>query len=199
MQSDKKTARRAEIEAAAHKLFAHQGFDSTSMLAVAKAAKASNETMYRWYGDKTGLFESMVQANAAQVKTVLEDALTGDGGARAALDGLAPVLLGMLLSDAAIVLNRAAAGDPTGALGRVLAQRGREDVFPLIRRVLEQGVAEGVLLPPQEGDLGALFLHLLVGDMQVRRVIGTLQEPNAAEVQLHAQTAVAQFLRLCGP
>ena len=52
MRDDKKQQRRRQIEAAAYDLLVQYGYDGTSMLAVAKAAKASNETMYRWYGDK---------------------------------------------------------------------------------------------------------------------------------------------------
>lgn len=198
MRSDKKAARMAEIEAVAYGLFADHGFDSTSMLAVAKAAKASNETMYRWYGDKAGLFESMVRANAERVKEVLAQAVQDDLAAREALDALAPALLGMLLSDEAILLNRAAASDPTGGLGHLLAQGGREDVLPLIARVLQQGVDEGVLSAPKESAIETVFLHLLVGDRQVRRVIGTMAAPSADQVAEQARVGLALFMQVCG-
>ncbi|WP_237352646.1 TetR family transcriptional regulator [Rhizobium leguminosarum] len=44
------------------------------MLDIAKAAKASNETLYRWYGDKNGLFQTMVESNARATKTALDAA-----------------------------------------------------------------------------------------------------------------------------
>nr|MEC9418796.1 TetR family transcriptional regulator [Pseudomonadota bacterium] len=54
MRAEARERRKAAIEAAAIELLLDQGYDNLSMLAVAKKAKASNETLYRWYGDKTG-------------------------------------------------------------------------------------------------------------------------------------------------
>ena len=199
MRREKRDARMAEIEACAYRLFAETGFEGTSMLAIAKAAKASNETMYRWYGDKQGLFASMVRRNAADVGTALEAAARDQVPALDVLAEVAPALLGMLLGERAILLNRAAASDPSGELGRLLAESGRETVLPLISNVLEDAVAGGSLQPPPDGGLAPLFMRLLVGDQQVRRVIGVLPEPSTEEVARQASQAIAQLQRLCAP
>ena len=189
----------AEIEAAAYALFAVHGFEGTSMLAIAKAAKASNETMYRWYGDKHGLFAQMVTRNAAEVSAALDAARQDEAPPLAVLARIAPVLLGMLLGEKAILLNRAAASDPSGALGKLLADSGRETVLPLIAEVLDDAVAQGALAPPKEDALPPLFIRLLVGDQQVRRVIGSLAEPTPEEVTRQAEVALAHLKRLCAP
>ncbi|MBM1689827.1 TetR/AcrR family transcriptional regulator [Sulfitobacter geojensis] len=197
MREEKRQARKAQIEAEAYALFDELGFEGTSMLAVAKRAKASNETMYRWYGDKHGLFESMVRSNAAQVRTQLAEVVDVPAAPLERLEKVAPVLLGMLLGPRAITLNRAAATDPTGALGQLLAKGGREDVLPLIKDVLLQAVRQGDLQRPKDGEIGALFMHLLVGDQQIRRVIGTMAAPSQDEVTENAKIALAQFTALC--
>ena len=197
MRTEKRNARMAEIEAAAHALFAVQGFEGTSMLAIAKAAKASNETMYRWYGDKHGLFAQMVKRNAAEVSAALEAARQDEAPPLAVLSRIAPVLLGMLLGEKAILLNRAAASDPSGALGKLLADSGRETVLPLIAEVLDDAVAQGALTRPKDDALPPLFIRLLVGDQQVRRVIGSLVEPTPEEVARQAEVALAHLKRLC--
>lgn len=189
----------AEIEAAAYALFAVHGFEGTSMLAIAKAAKASNETMYRWYGDKHGLFAQMVKRNAAEVSAALDAARQDEAPPLAVLARIAPVLLGMLLGEKAILLNRAAASDPSGALGKLLADSGRETVLPLIAEVLDDAVAQGALSPPIDDALPPLFIRLLVGDQQVRRVIGSLAEPTPKEVTRQAEVALAHLKRLCAP
>ena len=199
MRTEKRNARMAEIEAAAYALFAVQGFEGTSMLAIAKAAKASNETMYRWYGDKHGLFAQMVKRNAAEVSAALDAARQDEAPPLAVLARIAPVLLGMLLGEKAILLNRAAASDPSGALGKLLADSGRETVLPLIAEVLDDAVAQGALAPPKEDALPPLFIRLLVGDQQVRRVIGSLAEPTPEEVTRQAEVALAHLKRLCAP
>lgn len=197
MKTDKREARMREIEAVAYDLIAAQGFEGTSMLAVAKAAKASNETLYRWYGDKRGLFLSMVQANTRDVRARLDAALQDGADPVAGLRQVAPVLLEMLLGDKAIALNRAAASDPTGALGQALAAGGRAEVFPLLQQLLGAAIRQGALRQPVSGEIGTLFMHLLVGDLQVRRVIGTLAAPSVETVERQAGCAMDQLLELC--
>ncbi|MCP4433742.1 MAG: TetR/AcrR family transcriptional regulator, partial [Gammaproteobacteria bacterium] len=50
-----RSARQYRIEEATYELLAESGYHACSMLSIAKRAKASNETLYRWYGDKVGL------------------------------------------------------------------------------------------------------------------------------------------------
>ncbi|MGJ8617540.1 MAG: TetR/AcrR family transcriptional regulator [Sulfitobacter sp.] len=199
MRTEKRNARMREIEAVAYDLLKRDGYDGTSMLAVARAAKASNETMYRWYGDKNGLFESMVQANAAEVQNTLATLTQGTTPPLEVLGRIAPVLLTMLLGDRAIALNRAAASDPTGALGKAIAQGGRETVLPLLKKVMTDAINAGELSPPAEGEIAALFMHLLVGDQRVRRIIGILAAPSPCAVEAQVKTAMAQFRALCRP
>ncbi len=199
MKADKRAARMREIEAVAYGLIAEQGFEGTSMLAVAKAAKASNETLYRWYGDKKGLFLSMVEANTIDVRARMEAVLAEGTDPVEGLRQSAPVLLEMLLGEKAIALNRAAASDPTGQLGQALAAGGRERVFPLLQQLFGAAIRQGQLQPPKAGEIGTLFMHLLVGDMQVRRVIGTMPEPSAQTVARQAACAMDQLEALCTP
>ena len=51
MKPDRKEARASQIEQVAFDLLDKRGAAGLSMRAVAKAARASNETLYRWYGD----------------------------------------------------------------------------------------------------------------------------------------------------
>ena len=70
MRSEKKQARHEAITKAAYAQLAKNGYDGTSMLSIAKAAKASNETLYRWYGDKQGLFAAMVRTMPRPFRTL---------------------------------------------------------------------------------------------------------------------------------
>ena len=65
MRDAARAERRAEIERAAYALLEENGYAGMSMLGVAKRARASNETLYRWYGNKQGLIKAMVARNAA--------------------------------------------------------------------------------------------------------------------------------------
>ena len=109
------------------------------MLNIAKAAKASNETLYRWYGSKVGLFEAMVRDNAAETKDRLEAALHSQADPYETLRTVAPVLLGMLVGDRAVLLNRAAAADPSNELGAAMAKTGGGVWAPLWARAGPEG------------------------------------------------------------
>ena len=120
----------------------------------------------------------MVRENAARTRQVLVAALEADADAWTALANVAPVFLHMILGDRAILLNRAAAPDASGALGAALSAGGREEVMPLMVQLMQRICTTG-------GDAKTAtewFLGLLVGDLQIRRVIGQLGAPSGPEI-----------------
>jgi AcrR family transcriptional regulator len=191
--------REAAIIDAAFKLLSEKGYGATSMLAVARAAKASNETLYRWYGDKNGLFRALIVANAAEVKAHLDASLAVDRPPLEVLGEVLPMLLELLTSDRAIVLNRAAAADPTGVLGQALTEAGRETVGPLLARVVEAAMRAGVIREADLRETLARLLDLLVGDLQIRRAIGAVPALSRAECRARAARALSDFLVLFSP
>ena len=197
MRDEARLKRREEIENAACRLLEREGYAGASMLAVAKAVGASNETLYRWYGDKKGLFRAVAEANAETVRARLDAALAGQGDPIAALTEVGEPLLKMLTGARAVALNRAAAADPTGELGKAIAEGGREAVLPRIVALVAAGVRAG-RLGVSSAEAGAdLFLRLLIGDWQVRRVIGAMEVPEQAAVASRAREAMVAFLTLC--
>lgn len=180
------------IEAAAYKVLSEKGFKGASMLAIARVAKSSNETLYKWYGDKIGLFTAMIRSNTQSVLAELETVRQTDGDGRAALQQLGPALLSMVQGQRAVILNRAAASDISGTLGQALAQSGRETIAPMISQLLADRYGS-------EADIKTMsetYIALLIGDLQVRRVTGALAPLTADEISARADRALAQFERL---
>lgn len=190
MRDENKAARRDRIEAAALELLAQKGYLATSMLSVAKRAKASNETLYNWYGNKQGLFRSLVEANAGEVKALLENDLAQERPPEVTLKALGPLLLGLLISDKAITLNRAAAADPSGELARELTQAGRNTIAPLIVEVFAKACDAGILSFDDAAKAVGLYLDLLVGDLQIRRVLGAVPAMKQSEIDRRATVAL---------
>ncbi|MEH7877496.1 TetR/AcrR family transcriptional regulator [Rhizobium laguerreae] len=197
MREDTKTRRQAEIETAACELLKERGYRSTSMLDIAKAAKTSNETLYRWYGDKNGLFKTMVESNARATKAALNTAIADGVDPLETLGHVAPILLSMLLSDKAVSLNQAAAADESGELGATIAAAGRDSVFPLIEKLIGRGLETAALAAPSPGVAAEWFLSLLIGDLQIRRVNRTLPEPSDEDIRARAAAAMSAFTKLC--
>ncbi|RWO52511.1 MAG: TetR/AcrR family transcriptional regulator [Mesorhizobium sp.] len=193
-----KPARRAQIERAAYKLLKEKGYGGTSMLGIAKEAKASNETLYRWYSDKKGLFKTMIENNARATKAALDEAIRDEADPLATLEDVAPVLLSMLLGERAISLNRAAASDESGELGATIAAAGRDSVFPLIEKLIQRGLESSALAAPSARMAADWFLNLLIGDLQIRRAIHALSVPSDRDVHSRVVAAISAFKKLCG-
>lgn len=193
MKEENRRIRHEAIKGAAYSLLAQKGYDGASMLSIAKAAKASNETLYRWYGDKQGLFKRMVRDNSMDIKEILENAIEGQADPFNTLKEIAPIFLTMLLGDRAILLNRAAAADPTGELGAVISAGGRNVIQPLFESLIQNVAAEHKADAQQ---LTGCFLSLLVGDLQIKRVIGVEPMPTKTEIENRATLALHSFVKL---
>ncbi len=199
MKEENRAIRQDQIEQAAYEVLREKGYASTSMLSIAKRARASNETLYNWYGDKVGLFRALVTRNADEVRAHLEESLIGDRLALDTLRSLGPILLSLLTGVRAVALNQAAAADPSGELGVAIAEAGRETVAPLIQKTLEKARGDGALSFVDSHEAAELYLNLLVGDLQIRRVIGREPEPDAHYIAKRSQTALMYFCRLLSP
>lgn len=196
MREDRKSLRQQQIEDAAYEVLESKGYGGTSMLGIARKARASNETLYNWYGDKQGLFQALVTRNAAEVKDHLEEALQTDRDALAILRTLGPKLLALLTGDRAVALNRAAAADTSGELGATISKSGRESVFPLLEKVVLRARDEGGLNFENSAEAVGLYLDLLIGDLQIRRVIGRQPQPSEDFRLARAERAVRHLARL---
>jgi AcrR family transcriptional regulator len=195
MRESAQKERRRLIEEAAYALIDEKGYDNISMLAIAKRAKASNETLYRWYGDKKGLFQAMVIRNADDVYASLTKDLEAHRDPMQILEDISLKLVRLLTSDRAIALNRAAAADASGELGKALSEVGRERVLPLITKVLGQIKDQGTFGDLSLEEVTRLYMNLLIGDLQIRRVIGVVPALNDDELKIRTRQALDYLLK----
>lgn len=184
------------IEQAAYELIDEFGYDGISMLKIAKRAKASNETLYKWYGDKKGLFSALVEANTTHISQLIEDAIETNKSERATIEQLGCLLLEILLGDRAIALNKSAVADPSGDLGQALAKAGREAVFPKICQIFNNHLNSqtGNKIDPTQ--ITEIYLRLLIGDLQIRRATGAIRAFSAEEAIARSKEALDLALKI---
>lgn len=198
MKPEARDARRDEIMEAAVELLAEQGYRGASMLAVARRASASKETLYAWFGTKRGLYEAVIRRNAEIAQAALAPHLDGGAPIEQALRAFGAALFGMLTSESAVAVNRAAIAearsDPT--LAETLARLGREATLPGFVGYLRDRAAAGALRLDAPEAAAEAFLGLLLGDLQIRRLLGVAPAPSAAETDARAERAARLFLRL---
>ena len=205
MKSEHREARERQIFDAAYKLLEKKGYKATSMLAVAKAASASNETMYSWFGNKQGLVKAMVEANAESAMTALEKALAADrrsgDDALSALRKVGPAILTLVTGERAVALDRAAAAEAYhgGELGKLIAIHSRDTIAPMLEELIGRASAQGIFNPDIDvGEIVEIYIALLIGDAQIRRVTGAAPVPDPGKVELHSERVIEILLDLYG-
>lgn len=192
--------RRKAIEDAAYAVLAEKGYKAASMLAIARKAKASNETLYNWYGNKQKLFGSLVQGNTKTIRHLLSDQqepLT-EKPIIEALELLGVLLLELVTSERAIALNRAAAGDvhDTGTLGKTIAESGKQTILPLVSDLFENARKAGALDYGDQDQVAETWISLLIGDLQIQRVIGVREALTEQQLNARAKRAAALIGKL---
>ena len=96
--------------------------------------------------------------------------------------------------------DRAAAGDvyDTGMLGKVIKSAGKGTVFPLIVKVVEKAGKAGLLVFEDATDAAEIYTTLLIGDLQIQRVIGVRGPLSEKEIKIRTNRAFGIMLRLFG-
>jgi AcrR family transcriptional regulator len=179
-------------------VLSEKGYRDASMLEVARRASASKETLYAWFGDKRGLFEAVIRRNAEAVQAVLARHLEGDASTEVVLVEFGRALLELLLGDGAVAINRAAISEARSdpRLAQILASTGRDATLPNFIRFLELHREQGALRLEAPSEAAETYLGLLLGDTQIRRLLGLLPAPKKAQIEARALRAAKNFLRL---
>ncbi len=175
--------------------------DGFSMASVARRASCSKETLYRWYGDRDGLLTATVQWQAAKViMPKLDEGEVTLSAFCKTLEEFASSWLTVLTGDVSIALNRLAvshAGNGKTNLGKIVLDNGplamRKRLDPIFAIGEESGfICEG-------GDAAfRLFFGLVIGEAQIRALLGDEVKPTKQQIQEFARDAVEKFLILCG-
>jgi len=199
MTGNSEDDRRQRIEAAAFEVLSERGYRSTSMLQIAKKASASNETLYRWYGSKQALFQSIIEANGEAARQFLLHRLEQHDDALETLQAVGPLLLQYIADKKAIIMMRAAVSDAseTGVLGKAIDDCGRTAVFQLICSLMQRLADEGRFTLDDDAEGAAdVYVSLLFGELQIRQALGNVGPLSKKQAKRRADKAFALVCRL---
>ncbi len=193
-RAGERAARREEVLDAAFDLLVEHGYRGTTMGAVAERSGASKETLYAWFGDKTGLFAALVQRNAEEGARTVQAALASERGDVAqTLSRFGTALLALLLGERALAINRAAIIEPAAA--PELSSQVRERIAPMVEAYLAYQTTLGRLRIRDPVDAFGALYGLLVQDAQISALLGGTPLDRAG-IDHRARTAVDRFLAL---
>ena len=163
------------------------------MLAVARRAGSSKESLYGWFGSKEQMIVELIRSQAACTNEAVETALAHGGEPADVLVAVATGLLELLVSETSLALNRAAMTSPE--LASVLLRYGRHTTGPLIERYLATLTDSRVIAIHDPAEAFRLFYGLVIQDTQIRALLGETP-PSRAERHRQASLAVDRFLTL---
>ncbi|WP_198389338.1 TetR/AcrR family transcriptional regulator [Roseovarius faecimaris] len=192
MKDTEQEDRRREILSHGLSVLIEKGWRGASMIAIARKASASKETLYNWFGDKAGFFGALIRANA----TALDKALPEDFASMPLEEGLHAFgreLLTLVCGDASVAINRAAIADAGGdaTLGKTLIGEGKAKSLPKLAAWLSRHME---LDNPTEA--AERFVVLVKGEAQLERLLGVANPPSEKEITAQVDRAVRDFLML---
>lgn len=186
------------LNAALHLLVAGQG--TPSMNSIARKANCSKETLYKWFGDRDGFLEAMVQWQASRVRmTALKRETVTMASLFAALEHFARDWLLVLSGETSVVLNRLAvshAGSDKSRLGAIVLHNGPVAMARRLEPVLRLGREAGLLAIDNIDEAFRTFFGLVVRDMQIRLLLGDSLAMTDEMIMKQAGLATRQFFSL---
>jgi len=194
LPAEEREERRAAVIEAAFVELLERGADGVTMLAIARRAGASKETLYSWFGNRDGLLSAMIVSNADATAERIATALGGDDVPRETLAVFGAGLLRLLTDPRSLALNRAAMTNPV--LAKELLASGRHRVGPIVESYLAAGSASGGLPVRDAKTAFETFYGLVIRDTQIRVLLGE-SVPSAATIRQQAADGTDQFVALC--
>jgi TetR/AcrR family transcriptional repressor of mexJK operon len=192
----KDAAKREEIVTAATQLFMDNGYELTSMEAVARQAGVSKLTIYSHFADKKELFRAIVQRRCdklgrpvsfdSEAQLPVEEALLNIG--RAALSKIfLPDSIRLIR-----VVNAEAMHHPE--IVQIYFDVGPRLVKTAFAELLQKFDRQGQLSIPDAERATEQFFSLLKGELLQRVLMQLTPLPDANELEEQAQATVAFFL-----
>jgi AcrR family transcriptional regulator len=195
-RAGERAQRRDHVLDAALAELLERGYDAMTMQDVASRAGASKETLYAWFGSRTGLLQALIERSADNSAERVQAALDDTADPQATLVGYATGLLMLLTGPGSVAINRAAMTSPD--LAALLLRSGRHRIGPLVEQYLARLHDAGYLEIADPAAAFQLLYGLVIEDRQIRVLLGEAP-PTPADAAAHAQTAVDRFLRLTKP
>lgn len=165
--------READILDAARRLFSENGFDATSVAAIASAANVAEGTLYLYAATKRDLLAKVIERWYAGLIAELQRTLAAEPDVRAKLLAFARAQFAVFVEYASFgrVLARDIRSDP-GYRDSALYRMNR-DYTRLFMDLLRQGQAEGVIRPDLHLDIAR---DLFFGGIEHAAIAGVSRE-----------------------
>lgn len=191
--------KRAAILEAAKRLFPAQGFDGTSMDAIAAEAGVSKLTVYSHFKDKDTLFFETVACKCEEQLPHAIFEIQRGAPLREQLMQIGRAFFRLITSYEAMALHRLMTAQPSEKLATLFWEAGPRRCRSELSSFFRAEVAEGALEIPDPDLAAAQFLCLLKGEPHARMSYGCCAKLSAPDAEAHIRGVVDLFLRAYAP
>lgn len=194
LRTDKRTA----IVDAATQVFLVNGYDQSSMEAVALQAEVSKTTVYAHFGDKFGLLQAVAERAVTLLDLNLDQIILDKISPPE--DKLARVVMTMVeaqTSDASLAFLRTMLSESGRhpELARVLGDRSEPHALAVVAGILAEDAARQGYRLRNPSALAALFMRMAAGGLQVDALMDIGFRPTRQFIEQHARWVTAVFLQ----
>ncbi|MEJ2693641.1 MAG: TetR/AcrR family transcriptional regulator, partial [Candidatus Thiodiazotropha sp.] len=193
----KSEAKAQAVLDAASVLFLSQGYQGTSMEAVAKEAGVSKQTVYSHFANKEELFKAVIIAKVARYGFD-EATEVPDDDLRTALLTIASRFVKLLFDPQVVAMHRVVMGEAASQprVASLFFDSGPQRTKAAVCAFLQHQVAKGRLtIPPKQISYAAAqLLNMAIGIYQMQLLLGLCDSVDEAELGPHLEQVVEDFL-----
>ena len=192
----KDAAKRKGIVHAATTLFMKQGYELTSMEAIAKLADVSKLTIYSHFANKMELFKEVIMQRCDKLAAPESFMNFAKLPVKQALLQLGGILARLIFSPDSVHLLRIMQSEAMHhpQIVKVFYQSGPQRVKEAFGELLKEWHRQGQLSVPDIGTATEQFFSLLKGEAHVKVMMLLAPNLSADEMDAHVQATVQLFL-----
>ncbi|HWV09920.1 TetR/AcrR family transcriptional regulator [Pseudomonas sp. GD03944] len=197
----KDPAKRDAILEAAKTLFLRNGYDGSSMDAIAAEAGVSKLTVYSHFTDKENLFSAAVKAKCEEQVPGLFFALPEGARIENVLLNIARGFHVLINSCESVELHRVmvSQGSQSPKLSRMFYEAGPQRLLDGMEHLLAQATAAGQLDIDDVPTAADQFFCLVKGGANFRLLVGCGEPLQGEDAEQHIEASVSMFMRAYGP
>ncbi len=197
----KDSAKREDIVLAATQLFFKNGYELTSLDAVARKAGVSKLTIYSHFVDKKDLFRAIVQKRCDDIGIPIDLQEYEQLSAEAALLAISRKALDKILRPESIRLIRIIHAESLHGpdIPNIFYDVGPGRVIQAFTGLLQRFYQQDKLHIPDPAYASGQFFSLLKGEMLQRILFLHAPLPSEEKVEAHIKATVSFFLSIYGP
>jgi AcrR family transcriptional regulator len=197
-----KDDKRDAIIAIAQESFVANGYDGTSMSAIASRLGGSKGTLYNYFKNKEELFIAVVEKKCKAIQELLHDAeIESSGDLKTAITSFGTHFLELILNDDSIATYRLATAESARfpEIGRAIYYSGVAQNHLRFAEFLEHAKEAGQLRSDTDTTVAAeQFLDACLAGIHRRRLWNVTGAPTAEEIRRNVANAVTTFMRAFG-